>query len=181
GELSESGGCRRGDTFLPCQMSPADMGGKLVLRVSAIVDEQVGVARQSEEVLVRGVGAVLGVGDIRDGAAIIFKPISGGAARMIKRTRMDNDVGAQDQGLPRQKVLKIDRTRKFSDGVSKQPTEGLFDIAIWRGIAGPKPQICRRQINRRKERQTTNVVDVTLAVDDISPAWLSPFQQRAAQ
>src|SRR5262249_62051787 len=94
---------RQADPLLPCRMSPADAGEKLVLRVSAIVDEQVGVARKPDNILVKEVGAVLGIGDISDGVSVIFKPISGGAARMIERTRVNRVVGPQDQGRARQK------------------------------------------------------------------------------
>src|SRR5262249_46552048 len=110
---------RQADPLLPCRMSPADAGEKLVLRVSAIVDEQVGVARKPDNILVKEVGAVLGIGDISDGVSVIFKPISGGAARMIERTRVNDDVGPQDQGLARQKVVEIDSARKLGDGISK--------------------------------------------------------------
>ena len=71
------------------------MLGEFAFGIGAVVDDQVGAVDQAQDVFVRPARHVLGVGDVADGLAGMFDPISGGAVGMVERLRSDPDVGKQ--------------------------------------------------------------------------------------
>src|SRR5688572_11833739 len=74
------GSCRlaQPNPLLPGGVTPADLRRKLVVRVGAVVEHQVGALDQGEDVLIERTGAVLRVGHVAKRDTAMLDAVTGG-------------------------------------------------------------------------------------------------------
>src|SRR5690242_19827439 len=91
-QLLHLGRIGQAHALLPGGMAPSDVFREFLVGVGRIVDEEIGAAHQLEDQRIERAWLVLAVGDVAQGAAVIFDPIAGRAVWMVERRGADRDL-----------------------------------------------------------------------------------------
>src|ERR1700694_5821050 len=149
-------------------MAPACLRGDFILGESAIIDREIGPARERDESRIEHARGALVVSQIGKDAAGIFEAIASGAVGVIERCRPEGDAVAWIEHFAGAEVvidnLCIERTdfdRKKR--MAHQRLHDLFDAERRRQISRPQPETVLRVIKRREEWQAGYVIDMAMA------------------
>ncbi len=99
GKIGETG------TLLPGRMSPAGMLGIFLVRVGAVIDENIRASDQLDDTVIWPIGAMLAIGYIADRFALPIDPIAGGAIGVIEGRGPDGKAGIGRQYLAGDEIV----------------------------------------------------------------------------
>ena len=90
------------------------MPGELLVGEHRVVDEDVRTVREGEDVLVRRVRIVLGVGDVADAAPAVLHPVPGRPTGMAEPRGADGNAARRREVVPAAKSRKETSAEKTS-------------------------------------------------------------------
>ena len=175
--------------FLPGRMSPVLVGRVFLVGVGAVVDHHIGAIDQPHHVpvgLAADPGVVLGVGDVGGHLAGIFDPVAGGPVRVIERRGAQRDARVGYQRLAGGEIVKgelggEDVERHREQRRRHHLAEHVLDPGIGLQMAGPDPDMAARVVTGREERQADDVVEMSVAVEQVEIERLRGPQQLLAK
>src|SRR5215472_10596577 len=128
---------------------------------------------------------MLRVSDIGDDFAAVFDAVAGGLVRMVERPGGETNAGVRSQYFAGEKIDKLDLGREDPHRDREQRcdhhvVEHRFD-ALAVQMTGPDPYPAASIVARSKERQSADVVEMRMAVEEVQLGRLAAAHQLVAQ